>query len=112
ERAGTTLVMSGLMGTGKTVAGGVIGSLLASHYFLVAPPRYLVGQFNAHMASCLLLQIDEGFWAGDKAAEGHLKGLVTSKKQMIEAKGIDPIRIDNYVRLLFSSNSEWVIPAG
>jgi hypothetical protein len=112
ERIGTAIVLRGKMGTGKTVVGDVIGSLFASHYFLVDDPRYLVGQFNAHMASCLLLQVDEGFWAGDKAAEGRLKGLVTAPKQMIESKGVDPIRLDNYVRLLFSSNENWVVPAG
>lgn len=112
DRIGTAIVLRGKMGTGKTVVGDVIGSLFASHYFLVDDPRYLVGQFNAHMASCLLLQVDEGFWAGDKAAEGRLKGLVTAPKQMIEAKGVDPIRLDNYVRLLFSSNEGWVVPAG
>ncbi len=47
------------MGTGKSTIGEVMGSLIASHYFLVDDPRYLVGQFNAHMASCLLLQADE-----------------------------------------------------
>mgnify|MGYP000856866344 CR=1 FL=1 len=51
--------------------------------------RYLVGQFNAHLASCLFLQADEGFWAGDKQAEGRLKGLITSEYQMIELKGVD-----------------------
>jgi hypothetical protein len=112
ERIGTAIVLRGKMGTGKTIVGDVVGSLFASHYFLVDDPRYLVGQFNAHMASCTLLQIDEGFWAGDKAAEGRLKGLVTAPKQMIEAKGVDPIRLDNYVRLLFSSNEGWVVPAG
>jgi hypothetical protein len=112
ERIGTAIVLRGRMATGKTVVGDVIGSLFAAHYFLVDDPRYLVGQFNAHMASCLLLQVDEGFWAGDKAAEGRLKGLVTAPKQMIEAKGVDPIRLDNYVRLLFSSNENWVVPAG
>ena len=112
ERIGTALVLRGKMGVGKTVAGDVVGSLIASHYFLVDDPRYLVGNFNAHMATCLLLQVDEGFWAGDKAAEGRLKGLVTAPKQMIENKGVDSIRLDNFVRLLFSSNEGWVVPAG
>jgi len=112
ERIGTAVVFRGKMGSGKTKVGEIVGSLFASHYFLVDDPRYLTGQFNAHMASCLLLQVDEGFWAGDKAAEGRLKGLVTSPKQMIEAKGVDPIRLDNFVRLMFSSNESWVIPAG
>jgi hypothetical protein len=112
ERVGTALVCRGKMGSGKTKIGEVIGSLFPSHYFLVDDPRYLVGQFNAHMASCLLLQADEGFWAGDKAAEGRLKGLVTADFQMIEAKGIDPIRLKNFVRLLITSNEDWVVPAG
>ena len=112
ERIGTAVVLRGRMGVGKTVLGHVLGSLFQAHYFLVDDPRYLVGQFNAHMASCLLLQVDEGFWAGDKAAEGRLKGLITADKQMIEAKGVDPIRLDNYVRLMFSSNEGWVVPAG
>lgn len=112
ERIGTAIVLRGRMGVGKTVFGDVLGSLFPSHYFLVDDPRYVLGQFNAHMASCLVLQIDEGVWAGDKAAEGRLKGLITAPKQMIEAKGVDPIRLDNFVRLIFTSNENWVVPAG
>lgn len=112
ERIGTALVFRGKMGTGKTVVGDVMGSLIEAHYFLVDEPRYITGQFNAHMASCLLLQAEEAVWAGDKAAEGRLKSLITSKIQMIEAKGIDPIRIANYVRLVMTSNEGWVVPAG
>lgn len=112
ERIGTALVLRGRMGTGKTKLGEVFGSMISAHYFAVDDPRYVTGQFNAHMAACILLQAEEAVWAGDKAAEGRLKGLVTSKFQMIEAKGIDPIRIDNHVRLLMTSNEDWVVPAG
>ena len=112
ERIGTALVMRGKMGTGKTKVGEVMGGLISPHYFAVDDPRYVTGQFNAHMASCLLLQAEEAVWAGDKAAEGRLKGLITSKFQMIENKGIDPIRIDNFVRLMMTSNEDWVVPAG
>jgi hypothetical protein len=112
ERLGTAIVMRGGMGTGKTIVGEIIGSLIVAHYFLVDDPRYVTGNFNAHMASCLLLQADEAVWAGDKAAEGRLKGLITSPHQFIEAKGIDPIRLTNYVRLIMTSNEHWVVPAG
>jgi hypothetical protein len=100
------------MGSGKTKVGEVIGSLISSHYFLVDDPRYITGQFNAHMASCLLLQAEEAVWAGDKHAEGRLKGLITSRFQMIEQKGIDPIRLENFVRVMMTSNEDWVVPAG
>lgn len=112
ERVGTCVVMRGRMGSGKTKVGEVIGSLIESHYFLVDDPRYVTGQFNAHMASCLLLQAEEAVWAGDKVAEGRLKSLITSKSQMIEAKGVDPIRLVNNVRLIMTSNEGWVVPAG
>jgi hypothetical protein len=48
------------------------------------------------MASCLLLQADEAVWAADKSAEGKLKGLITAETQMIESKGVDPIRMRSY----------------
>jgi hypothetical protein len=112
ERIGTAIVLRGRMGSGKTKVGEVIGSLIPLHYFPVDDPRYIVGNFNAHMASCLFLQADEAVWAGDKHAEGRLKGLVTSESQMIESKGVDPIRIANYVRVMMTSNEDWVVPAG
>jgi hypothetical protein len=112
ERPGIALVLRGKMGTGKTKVGEIIGSLFPRHWFLVDSPRYVTGQFNAHMASCLLLQADEAVWAGDKAAEGRLKGLITSPTQFIEAKGIDPVPLINYVRLIMTSNEDWVVPAG
>ena len=112
ERIGTALVFRGRMGTGKTKVGEVIGKLIADHYFLVDEPRYITGQFNAHMAACLLMQAEEAVWAGDKAAEGRLKSLITSNMQMIEAKGVDPVRVDNYLRLIMTSNEDWVVPAG
>lgn len=111
ERPGIALVMRGRKGTGKTVVGEVLGSLFAPHYFPVDDARYLTGQFNAHMATCLLLQADEAMWAGDKAAEGRLKGLLTSRIQMIESKGVDPIRMENRVRVIMTSNEDWVVPA-
>ncbi|MBF0251894.1 MAG: hypothetical protein HQL35_14830 [Alphaproteobacteria bacterium] len=111
-KLGTALVLRGKQGTGKTKVGEVIGRLFPAHYSLVDEPRYITGQFNDHMESCLLLQADEGFWAGDKQAEGRLKGLVTSKVQYIERKGIDAIKVKNYLRLMISSNNDWVIPAG
>lgn len=111
ERLGTALVMRGRKGTGKTITGEILGSLIASHYLLVDDERYLTGQFNSHMAHCLLLQVDEGMWAGSKQNEGRLKGLITSAKQMIEHKGLDPIPVDNFVHLIITSNDDWVVPA-
>jgi hypothetical protein len=111
-KMGTSLVLRGKQGTGKTKVGEVFGSIIGEHYALVSDPRYVTGRFNAHIVSCLLLHCDEAFWAGDKAAEGKLKDLITGKHQFIEFKGKEAIRVLNYVRLLVTGNADWQVPAG
>ncbi|UZE49851.1 DUF5906 domain-containing protein [Rhodopseudomonas sp. P2A-2r] len=112
DKLGTALVLRGSMGSGKSKLGEVFGSLIAAHYVQVDEGRYITGNFNSHMANCLLLQADEAVWAGDKAAEGRLKGLITSDMQLVEAKRVDPIRMPNYVHCVMTSNEKWVVPAG
>jgi len=105
-------VLRGGMGVGKTIVGKIFGSLLGPHYASVSDPRFVTGQFNAHMKQVLLLHADEAFWAGDKRAEGRLKDLVTGDEHFIEFKGIDPIKMKNYVRLFVTGNPDWQVPAG
>lgn len=111
-KIGTSLVVRGKQGSGKTVVGSAIGELFGKHYVQVASARYITGQFNSHLSQAILLHCDEGFWAGDKNAEGQLKDLVTGEHQLIEFKGKDPIRLRNLVRLFITSNNDWVVPAG
>jgi Family of unknown function (DUF5906) len=112
KKIGTSLVLRGAQGVGKTKLGEVFGSLLGPHYSLVSDPRYVTGRFNSHLSSCLLLHCDESFWAGDHAAEGRLKDLVTGDHHFIEFKGKEAIRVRNYVRLLVCGNQNWLVPAG
>jgi hypothetical protein len=60
----------------------------------------------------LLLYADEGFWAGDHAAEGKIKDLVTGDFHFVEFKGKEPVKIRNYVRVLVTGNPNWLVPAG
>jgi hypothetical protein len=111
KKTGTSLVLRGRSGTGKTIFGKTIGRLLGDHYVPVAESRYITGRFNSHLTSCLLLHADEGFWAGDHAAAGKLKDLVTGEEHLIEIKGVEPFRVRNYVRLLVTGNPNWQVPA-
>jgi hypothetical protein len=111
DKCGTSLVLRGGQGVGKTKVGEVIGHLLGVHYRLVADPRYITGRFNSHMISLLLLMADEGFWAGDKSAEGKLKDLITGDRHPIEFKGKDAFWVRNFVRLLVCGNHDWQVPA-
>jgi hypothetical protein len=63
------------------------------------------------MLSCLLLCSDEGFWAGDKTAEGKIRDLISGKRHPVELKGKEAEWVDNYIRLLVIGNKGWVVPA-
>ena len=112
QKLGTSLVLRGAQGVGKTKVGQVIGSLFGPHYVHVASPRYITGRFNSHLANCLVLHADEGFWAGDRESEGVLKDLITGESLWIERKGIEPFPVRNLVNLIVTSNERWVVPAG
>ena len=56
--------------------------------------------------------MDEGFWAGDKAGESGVKGLITEDILVIEQKGKDVFKIKNHINIAFASNSDWIVPAG
>ena len=113
KKYGTSLVIRGKMGTGKTVIGKHVGKLLGSaHYLPISDPRYIIGRFNSHIVSCVLLHADEGFFAGDHAAEAKLKDLITGDVQLIEFKNKDVVKVRNFVRLLVTGNADWIAPAG
>ena len=111
QKPGTSLAFIGLQGVGKTLPGQAIGRTLGGSYILIAGDRYLTGRFNSHLSDKLLVQADESFWAGDHAAEGILKDLITGNHQQIEFKGREPITVENYLRLFITSNQDWVVPA-
>jgi hypothetical protein len=112
EKLGTAVVLRGKEGTGKSIVGKTFGSLLGPHYVPVAKPELVTGRFNGHLSNCLLLQAEEAFWAGDRAAAGALKDLITNDDLVVEFKGLEAIRMRNYVRLFATSNEDWVVPAG
>lgn len=111
ERPGVALAIRGKQGVGKGVFVNVFASLFGPHAIQVTQSSHLVGNFNAHLRDKLLVFADEAFWAGDKRAEGVLKGLVTEDNIAVEMKGIDVQSSPNYVRLILASNNEWIIPA-
>ena len=112
RRPGTSIVMRGKQGTGKGVCCTEFGKLFGQHFVHVQHARHLTGHFNAHLKDALVVFADEAFWAGDKSAEGALKAMVTEEQLPIEFKGKDVIYVRNHIRLMISSNHDWVVPAG
>jgi hypothetical protein len=110
EKSGTSIVLLGETGCGKTIVAKWFGALLGEHYLKVSRAQHLTGQFNGHLARVVLLHADEAIWAGDKEAEGVLRDLISSDKNAIEFKGKDLIYVENYVNLMVTSEQEWAVP--
>jgi hypothetical protein len=105
------VVLRGLKGVGKSFFAHHLGEFFGDHYVTMADSRHLVGNFNAHLETAILVFADEAFWAGDKQNEGALKALITEPHIRIERKGIDSKSAPNYTHLMMASNAEWVVPA-
>lgn len=112
RRPGIAVVLRGRQGTGKGVLCSQFGFLFGPHFTQVSQSSHLTGNFNSHLKDKLVVYADEAFWAGDKKAEGVLKAMITEDTIQIEMKGKDVITFRNHIRLMVSSNSEWVVPAG
>lgn len=109
---GTALVLRGRRGTGKSFFAKMFGSLFGRHYLAVADAKHLVGHFNQHLMSTILLFSDEAYYAGDKRNEAALKALITEPTLAIEPKGGEVQQVPNCLHIIMASNADWVIPAG
>lgn len=111
DKPGVAVIAKGKKGAGKDTVFEYIGKIFTSHYVTIATKDQFVGKFNAHQERCLLLHVQEGFWAGDKRDEGSLKYLITSHEVMIEPKGLNAFPVKSVLRVFISSNERWVVPA-
>jgi hypothetical protein len=111
SKVGVGITLRGKKGSGKSFFGELVGGLCKPHHRIVSKADHVTGKFNRHLEDTLLLQCDEAYWARNKAAEGALKDLMTNNRITVERKGMDSYSSNNYTRLLFTSNEEWVVPA-
>lgn len=111
--AEAALVLRGGEGIGKGTFGNALCKLFGVHArHVTRPDHFVASKFNAHLAACSFFFADECYWAGDKAHEGALKGMITEHEMFVEPKGIDAYQVDNQLHLLLATNNRWAVPAG
>lgn len=111
DRPRIAMVLRGLKGVGKSLWIETVGYLLGRHFASFSDSRYILGNFNAHLESCLLVVLEEAFWGGDKQAEGILKDLITRTKHPIERKYCETYHVESFLRVVIIGNEDWVVPA-
>jgi hypothetical protein len=102
----SALSLRGEPGVGKGVFSTGYGTIFGRHFLSVTQPEHLTGKFNAHEAEACLIVADEVAFAGDPKAARIFKTKITEPTKMLERKGIDPIEVNNYARLIFHTNDE------
>lgn len=112
DKPGTAIVLKGKKGTGKGCFVSAFGKIFGNHFLQITNPSHLTGRFNQHLKDAIVVFADECFFAGDKTAEGVLKGMITEPEWIIEPKGKDSFTVKNHVRLIVASNEDWIVPAG
>jgi hypothetical protein len=109
--AEVALVFRGNQGVGKSLFGRALCQAFGQHGLQISSHNHLTGRFNAHQMDCAMLFADEAFWPGDKSSEGSFKRLISEDTLTIEFKGIDVFHVRNAIKLIMSSNADWVVPA-
>jgi hypothetical protein len=111
DRAEVALVFRGGKGSGKGTFANAMRQIFGAHGLQIYSSKHLIGSFNGHLRACLLLFADEAFWAGDRAGESVLKGMLTERTLMIEQKGIDAVAWKNRLHVIMAANADWAVPA-
>jgi hypothetical protein len=109
---GVAVALLGPQGAGKGVFARTYGKLFGKHFSHITHGEQLTGRFNAGIGTACAIFLDEAVWAADKKGEGTLKALITEPTLQLEAKFRDPIMVENRLRIMIASNSEWAVPAG
>jgi len=112
ELPGVALVLRGYQGTGKGTFAQHFGKIFGDHFQHLVHMDHLLGKFNAHLSSALVVFADEIVWGGNKREAAQLKGIITETRRMMEAKFKDPLIVNNYARFIFATNEDWAVPTG
>lgn len=98
------LIASVHNGIGKSLLGEIYRGVIGERHSVALEMDRTVAKFNALLGKKLFLQMDEadGRFSGN---ESKIKDLITADKYPVEPKGIDTYMVDNFVRVLMTSNS-------
>jgi hypothetical protein len=112
KKIGTSLVLKGGEGMGKTTVAVFFHKLIGQYFKTVSSPHLVTGHFNAHLANALILHSEEAFWAGDKSGQSKINDIITGHTHQIEFKGRDARQMPSFMDMLIMGNPDWLVPAG
>ena len=111
DRVKVAPVLMGRQGCGKGTMVNPIGEIFGKrHYLPILDSDRLTGNFNIHLMDKLLVYVNEAIFAGNRSVMNKLKGLLTEDEIQLEAKYMNSFVGRSFLRFIYSSNEDWVIP--
>ena len=112
ERPDVAIVLFGHQkGTGKDTFHVLLGRILKGNGYVPLSHESLFGRFNKQLESALIGSAEELVFGGSHKEDSALKRVITMDKHTIERKGFEPYTINNYLRLIITSNSNQPVRA-
>lgn len=108
---GTAIVLIGPKGAGKSILIELYGYVFGGAKFVTSISEDIVGKFNAHLETTLLLGVEEAFAPQNRAADGTLKDLITRGTLRLEDKFFSTWTAPNHLRIMMTSNNDHVVRA-
>jgi hypothetical protein len=107
----TALVMRGPKRIGKGFFATRWTRLFGDAAYITDDGDDLYGKYNAAMESTCALFLDEGYWAGNREAEGKIKARLTEPSIRTEQKYLPARLVKNHLKVMMATNNQWVVPA-
>ena len=113
EKPRFCLVFKGAKGTGKNTVEEALGKdlLYARNYYRTSQPAQFFGKFNFHIAQNILSVLQELKWDEKSDYDSILKDMITETSRSVEQKYMDQVMLDNYSRIVITTNEDWAVPA-
>jgi len=107
------LIFTGGKGTGKNTISDMLGKHLLHHdnFYGSDDKSQFFGKHNTQLERNLLAVMNELTYGGEHSTDSILKGMITETSRSIEPKGIDKYMVDNFSRIVTTSNEAWSVPA-
>lgn len=104
---GIALIFISKEGAGKNIFFNSLAKLIGEdlYYETADPQNTLFGRFSNARKNRLLIDLDEANGKDTLLNSEILKNMITSEYLNYEQKGVDPIKLRNFARLVFTTNN-------
>lgn len=104
---GISPVFISKQGAGKNIFLSCFARILGYNYYYETqdPEKDLFDRFSVGRLNKLIIDIDEAESKSTFCLHARIKGLITNEVVHVESKGLAPITLQNYSRVVFTSNN-------